>query len=62
MLHTLDLTLPDMTGYTLYSTAGVFPQQVKFTLSGHLFTQLDLSSIRVVLSVTFNRDFVLIID
>ena len=45
-----------MTGYNnLDLTAGAWSQQVKFTLSGHLFTHLD---IRVVLGVTFVPGFV----
>ena len=37
VLHTPDLTPPDMTGYTLDSVAGAWPQKVKFTLPEHLF-------------------------
>ena len=40
MLHTADLTSLDMTGYTLDSTAGAWPQQLKFTFPGHLFAHL----------------------
>ena len=36
--HTAGLTSPDMTGYTINSTAGTCPYQVKFTLPEHLFT------------------------
>ena len=52
-LHTPDLTSTDMTGYALDSTAGVWPQQMKFTLPGHLLTHLGFPSVRVVLSITF---------
>ena len=37
---TPDLTSPDMTGYTLDSTAGAWPQHVTFTLPRYLFTNL----------------------
>ena len=40
VLHTPDLTSPDMTGYALDSLAGAWPQQVKLTLPYHLFTRL----------------------
>ena len=51
-----------MTGYTLDSTAGARPQQVKFTLPGHLFTHLGFPSVRVVLSITFILGFIMIMD
>ena len=40
MLHTPDLTWPDMTGYSLDFMADAWPHQVKFTLPGNLFTHL----------------------
>ena len=61
-VHTPDLTLPDTTGYTLYSTAGAWLHKVKFTLPGHLFTYLGSQSVCVALSVTFIRGFVMIMD
>ena len=36
VLHTQNLTSPDMTGYTLDSTVGAWPQQVNLTLFEHL--------------------------
>ena len=39
VLHTPDLTPPDMTGYTLDSTAVAWPQEM-FTLPRHLFSHL----------------------
>ena len=51
-----------MTGYALDSTAGARPQQVKFTLPGHLFTHFGSASVRVVLSITFILGFVMIVD
>ena len=47
--YTPDLTSPDMTGYTLDSTAEAWSQQVNFT---HLFTWI-FPSVSVVLSVIF---------
>ena len=41
VLHTPDFTPLDMTGYTLDSTAGAWPEQQKFTLPRHtLFSHL----------------------
>ena len=51
-----------MTGYTLDSTEGRWPQQVKFTLPGHIFKHFGFPSVRVVLSVTFIPGFVMYID
>ena len=63
MLHAPYLTSPDVAGYALDSTAGAWPQQVKFTLPRHLFTHLGFSSVRVVLmSITFIPGFVMIMD
>ena len=62
VLHTPDLTSPDMTGYTVDSTVGAWTHQVKFTLPGHLFTHLGFPSVRVVFSVTFIPVFVMIMD
>ena len=62
MLHTPDLTLLDMTYYTLDFTAGAWPQQEKFTLPRHLFSHLGFPSVRVVFSVISIPGFVLIID
>ena len=39
--------------YSLDSTAGEWPQHVKFTLPCHLFTHLVFPSVCVVFSVTF---------
>ena len=61
VLRTPDLTSPDMTGYTLNSTAGAWPHQVKFTLLGHLFTHLGFPIVRVVLSIIFVPGFIMII-
>ena len=55
------MTTSGVTGYVLDSTAGEWPQQVKFTLPRHLFTNLSFPSVRVVLSVTFIHGFVMII-
>ena len=59
VLQTSDLTSPD---YNLDSTAGAWPQQVKFTLPRHLFTHLGFQSVRAVLSITFIPGFVMIMD
>ena len=40
------MTLPDVTGYTLDSTAGAWPQQVKFTVLEHLFTHSCFPSVK----------------
>ena len=56
-----NLTSPDMTGYTLDSTAGAC-QQVGFTLPGHLFTLKGFPSVNVVLSVSFIPDFIIFMD
>ena len=40
LLHPLNLISPDVTGYALDSRTGAWPQQVKFTLPGNLFTYL----------------------
>ena len=40
VLHTPDLTSPRMTGYTLDCTTGALQHQAKFTLPGHIFTNL----------------------
>ena len=44
--------------YTLYTMVGVWPQQEKFTHSGHISSHLGFPSVRVVLSVTFVHGFV----
>ena len=62
VLHAPDLTSPYMTGYTFDTTAGAWPQQVKFTRPRHIFTYLDFPSVRVVLSVIFILGFVMIMD
>ena len=62
VLHTPDLTPPDMTGCTLDSTAGAWPYKVKFTLPRNLLTHLGFPSVRVVLNVTFIPVFVMIMD
>ena len=51
VVHTLDMTTQDKTGYTVDSTAGAWPHQLKFTLPGYLITYLVSPSVRVVLSV-----------
>ena len=56
------LSSPDVTGYALDSTAGAWPQQMKFTLPRHIFTQLGFPSVRVVLNMTFIPGFVMIMD
>ena len=58
VLHASDLTSPDMTGYSLDSTAGSWPEQVKFP--GIFLHAWVFPSVRVVLSVTFNPVFVII--
>ena len=58
VLQIPDLILPDMTGYTLDSTADVWPHQDKFILPRHLFSHLGFRD----LSVTFNPDFGMIMD
>ena len=51
-----------MAGYTLDTTAGARPHQVKFTLLGHLFAHLGFPSVHAVLSVAFIPGFVVIMD
>ena len=52
-----------MTGYTFDSTAGAWPQQVKFTLHGHIFTiGFPECSCCLVWSITFIPGFVMIGD
>ena len=51
-----------MTGCSLDSVAGAWPQQVKFTLPWHLFTHLGFPSVRVALGITFIPGFVIIMD
>ena len=57
MLHTTDLTTPEITGYTLDSTADLWPQKVKFTLPGLIFTYLGFPECP---SVTFIPGFVML--
>ena len=59
IISTPDLTSPDMTSYTLDSTAGAWPHQVKFTLPGHLFTHLGFPECPCCLGVTFIPSFVM---
>ena len=54
LLHTHDLTSPDMTG--------AWPQHVNFTLPMQLFTYLGFPNVRAVLSIAFIPGFVLIMD
>ena len=64
VLHTPDLTPPDMTGYTLDSMAGAWPQlagEVYSSWAPILLTWV-FPSVRAVLSITFIPGFVMIMD
>ena len=62
VLHAPYLTSTDLTGYAFDSTEGARPQQVKFTLPGHLSTHLGFPSVRVVLSIACVSGVVVIVD
>ena len=62
MLHTPDLTSPDMTGYTLDYTAGAWSHQISLLFPCTYSHTWVFPSVRVVLSVTFVHGFVMLVE
>ena len=62
VLHTPDLTPPDITGYTLESTAGAWHIRWRLLFPGPYSHTWVFPSVCVVLSVTFLTGFDMIMD